>query len=454
MKDKFQYYCNSCGYTSSKWLGRCPSCDAWSSFVEEPYFDDKSDKRFITLSNAITKPKLLNSVEINSIERWLTHVDEFDQLMGGGVMPGSLSLLGGDPGIGKSTLMLQIASALAHQKKKILYISGEESPEQIKHRAARILIGSENIYLYSETCLENICKEIEELKPDILIIDSIQTIYSNKLESAPATVSQIKWAAGQLLFIAKKSNISIFLVGHITKEGFIAGPKLLEHIVDTVLYFEGDKFHLYRILRVVKNRFGPINEVCIFEMTSAGLRPVKNPSEIFLSGRISKSPGSVILPCIEGSRAYLLEIQALVSPSYYGNSRRMAIGIDLNRLHMLVAVLEKKLEYPLGTQDIFVNVVGGMNIIDPAADFAIAIAIISSYINKPLSDNVTLFGEVGLTGEIRAVQLAESRIKEAFNLGFNVCVLPIINKNTINTKSSISLIGIQNLKGGIDFLWQ
>jgi len=454
MKDKFHYYCNSCGHSSSKWLGKCPDCNAWSSFVEEPFIEDSTEKRYVTLKSNPSKPKNLMEVDVNKIDRWITHIDEFDQLLGGGIMPGSLSLIGGDPGIGKSTLMLQIAAAIANQNKKILYISGEESEEQLKHRAERISLHSENIFLYNETCLENICNEIDALKPQMLIVDSIQTIYSNKLESAPASVSQIKWAAGQLLYIAKKINIPIFLIGHITKEGFIAGPKLLEHIVDTVLYFEGDKFQLYRILRVVKNRFGPINEICIFEMTSTGLTSIKNASEIFLSGRVSKSPGSVILPCMEGSRAFLLEIQALVSPSYYGNSRRMALGIDLNRLHMLVAVLEKKMEYHLGTQDIFVNVVGGINIIDPAADLAIAIAIISSYINKHVAEKVTLFGEVGLTGEIRAVQQADARIKEAYNLGFDVCVLPVINKNTITNKKPISLIGIENVKGGIDFLWQ
>jgi DNA repair protein RadA/Sms len=454
MKEKFQYYCNACGHTSSKWLGRCPSCNAWNSFTEESYIEEeKAENRYVSLDKAHTKPKLLDGIEINKVERWMTTIDEFDQLLGGGIMPGSLSLIGGDPGIGKSTLMLQLAALMAHQQKRILYISGEESEEQIKYRAERMGLKSEHIYLYNETCLELICHEVLELKPDMLIIDSIQTVYSNKLESAPSTVSQIKWAAGQLLLVAKKLHIPIFLIGHITKEGFIAGPKLLEHIVDTVLYFEGDKFQLYRILRVVKNRFGPVNEVCIFEMTSMGLTVIKNPSEVFLSGRVDQNPGSVILPCIEGSRAFLLEIQALVTPSYYGNSRRMAIGVDLNRLHMLVAVLEKKMDYRLGTQDIYVNVVGGITIMDPAADLAIAIAIISSYINKPIPEHAVLFGEVGLTGEIRGVQLAESRIKEAHNLGYTICVLPIINKNTITIQLPISLIGINNVKGGIDHFW-
>lgn len=454
MKEKIKYICSNCGYTSLKWLGKCPECENWGSFTEELQTEiiDNKNISFYQKSNNI--PISINEIKSDCIERWHTDCLEFDKTVGGGIMPGSLILLGGEPGIGKSTLMLQIASSVSKDK-KVLYISGEESVEQIKNRTERLKISSSNIYILNEVCFEKIISAIEELKPDMLIIDSIQTIFSITVPAAAATVSQIKWIANQLLALAKTTYMPIFIIGHITKEGVIAGPKLLEHIVDTVLYFEGDKFHLYRVLRVIKNRFGPVNEVCIYEMGSYGLKIIKNPSEFFLSGRSSVSPGSAILPCMEGSKSFLIEVQALVSPSYYGISRRSSVGIDTNRVNMLIAVLEKKLDYRLGSQDIFLNIAGGISINDPAADLSCAIAIISSYLNKALPEKTVLFGEIGLTGEVRPVYSPVNRIKEAYSLGYDTCILPAINKNKINYQfDKFELIGVKNVQEAIAFLWK
>jgi DNA repair protein RadA/Sms len=454
MKEKIKFVCNNCGYTSYKWLGKCPECQSWGSFIEEVQDEIIDNKYLAACQKTSSSPLALDDIKKDLMQRWETGCPEFDKTIGGGIMPGSLILLGGDPGIGKSTLMLQIADSIAKDK-KILYVSGEESIEQIKSRSERLAITSKNIFILNEICLERIFSAVEELKPDMLIIDSIQTIFSKMINSAAATVSQIKWVANQLLELAKTTYMPIFIIGHITKEGLIAGPKLLEHIVDTVLYFEGDKFHLYRILRVIKNRFGPINEVCIFEMDANGLKVIKNPSEFFLAGRAEASAGSAILPCIEGSKSFLIEVQALVSPSYFGNSRRSSVGIDINRMNMLVAVLEKKLEYNLGSQDIFLNIAGGISIDDPAADLAIAAAIISSYLNKIVADKTVLFGEIGLTGEVRPVYYAESRIKEAINVGFNTCILPLINKNKLSSQpNNINLIGVKNVQETISYLWK
>ncbi len=453
MKTKIQYTCLNCGFISNKWLGKCPECQSWGSLTEEVLSEENFQKKLAPFKTTSSKPKQLKDIYSDKISRWKTGQEEFDLLLGDGIMPGSLILIGGEPGIGKSTLMLQISQALSEKNKKILYISGEESEEQIKHRAERLQINSENIFIYNETSIEAIYNQLENIKPDLIIVDSIQTTYRSDIDAAAGTVSQIKGVANSFLNIAKSNNIAIFLIGHITKEGIIAGPKLLEHTVDTVLYFEGDKFQRYRILRCVKNRYGSVNELCLYEMTSKGLKVVKNPSQFFISGRLKNSAGSTILPSIEGSKAFLLEIQALVSQSYFGNSRRMANGIDINRLHMLLAVLEKKLEYPLGSQDVYVNVIGGISITDPAADLPIAIAIISSFINKPINEDIILFGEIGLIGEIRAVQYADSRIKEAYNLGFSKCILPAINKSNLNIKLPISLIGINKLQDAINYLW-
>lgn len=454
MKERIKYICSNCGYTSLKWLGKCPECENWGSFTEELQEEIVDDKYIYFHQKNNNAPISLNEIRSDLVERWQTDCFEFDKAIGGGIMPGSLILIGGEPGIGKSTLMLQIAS-LVSKDKKVLYTSGEESIEQIKNRSERLNILSGNIYILNEVCFEKILTVIEELKPEMLIIDSIQTILSRAVSSAAATVSQIKWIANQLLALAKTTYMPIFIIGHITKEGVIAGPKLLEHIVDTVLYFEGDKFHLYRVLRVIKNRFGPVNEVCIYEMNSYGLKIIKNPSEFFLSGRSSVSPGSAILPCIEGSKSFLIEVQALVSPSYYGISRRSSVGIDTNRINMLIAVLEKKLDYHLGSQDIFLNIAGGISIDDPAADLACAIAIISSHLNKAIPEKTVLFGEIGLTGEVRPVYFPENRIKEAFSLGYDNCILPAINKNKITSPSGkIALMGVKNVQEAITFLWK
>lgn len=434
MKNNSKFECEHCGYQTKKWMGKCPDCGSWSSFLEikeEP----KKGKRHEALVKE-SKPVPITSLNKEKIERIKTGISEFDRSLGGGFVPGSLVLIGGEPGIGKSTLMLQVCKNIADRNNKVLYFSGEESPSQIKIRGERIKSLSENILMSGEITISGILKQIENEKPGLVIIDSIQTMYSPDLNSAPGTVSQIREATHKFLIAAKSSNIPFVVIGHITKEGSIAGPKTLEHIVDTVLYFEGERFHSRRIIRAVKNRFGSTNEIGIFEMTESGLIPVTNPSEIFISERSPETTGSSIISAIEGTRALLIEIQALVSETNFGNPRRMAIGVDVNRLQMLLAIMEKRLDFAIQRDDVYVNAAGGFTINEPGADLGIAYAIASSFLDKPLGTKDIFIGEIGLSGELRTVTQAEKRINEAKSLGFENVYCPIIkNKQILNLQT-------------------
>jgi len=418
VKQKTQYVCQQCGHTSPKWIGRCPSCQEWNTFVEErvnPSAEtvpswDASPVRFADIS-AIETPKMS------------TGVAEFDRVLGGGVVPGALVLLGGDPGVGKSTLMLDVASHLANSS-IVLYASGEESAQQIKMRGERLAVRALDLHIYPEMSVERILVAAEQLQAKVVIIDSIQTTFSEKLEMAPGSIGQVREVASQLLFWTKKKHVPVFLIGHITKDGAIAGPKALEHIVDTVLYFEGPRQHPHRIVRTIKNRFGPANELGIFEMMSSGLKPVEKPSALFLSQTQSLNPGSAVLCCMEGSRPLLAEIQALVSRTHFGTPRRLATGVDPQRLALISAVLEKRLGVSLWDQDIYLNVVGGLQVEEPAADLAIVGAILSSLFGRPIEASTVIFGEVGLGGEVRPAMFPETRLKEAAVLGFKRGIIP------------------------------
>jgi DNA repair protein RadA/Sms len=442
-----QFVCQECGAASAKWVGKCVDCGAWNSMVEESIVArETSTWTGLSQNQAIL---LADSTNLADHPRTSTGIAELDRVLGGGIVEGSLILIGGDPGIGKSTIMLQLAHKLSEQKKKILYVSGEESENQIRLRAARLGISGESIYLYTETCMERILSEAEKISPFALIIDSIQTTYTLKLPAIPGSVGQIRETAMQFLSFAKQNNVPIFLTGHVTKEGMIAGPRMLEHLVDTVLYFEGDNKQFFRILRAVKNRFGSVNEIGVFEMSSQGLLPVKNPSQMFLSERPASSPGSVVMCCLEGTRPFLVELQALVTDSTYGVARRTAIGLDNARVTMMIAVLEKRIGYHLGGQDIFLNVVGGLSVDDPAADLAICAAIVSSLRNKAIDPHTVLCGEVGLTGEIRSVNQFALRVSEARNLGFQKVVAPLNSKSDI---SDIEITGCESLRDALSEL--
>jgi len=398
------------------------------------------------MSSSIGEPQMINSISIDPEYRFKTGIREFDRTLGGGLIPGSLILLGGEPGIGKSTLILQVAGGLSGQGLKSLYISGEESPQQIKLRARRLSIDADNLYLLTGTCIEDLFDSITGLKPDLLIIDSIQTIYTNALPSAPGSVGQLRDVSARFLRFAKESNTPVFLIGHVTKEGAIAGPKVLEHLVDTVLYFEGDSSHMFRIVRAVKNRYGSTNEIGVFEMKESGLKQIGNPSRIFLEERPQGASGSMVIPCIEGTRPVLVEIQALVGPSPLGMPRRTAIGVDHNRISLLVAVLGKRVGVEMGDQDIFVNVAGGLKVDEPAADLGIVSAMISSFLNKPVSGDMVIFGEVGLTGEVRGVNQPELRINEAKKLGFAKCIVSKSNMESCASVTGIKMVGIDSVK--------
>jgi DNA repair protein RadA/Sms len=427
MKVKTVFACQECGAQSSKWLGRCNECGAWNSFVEERPVPEAvatatAGKRYSLAATA--GPQLYADIDVVQADRLTTGIGEFDRVLGGGVVPGSLVLLGGEPGIGKSTLLLQAAAHFARAYGPVLYSSGEESEHQIKSRGQRLGVEDAPLYILAETCLERILEEIARLRPSFLIVDSIQTVFSLKFQSAPGSIGQVRESATQLLFAAKGQNIPTFLVGHVTKDGNIAGPKALEHIVDTVLYFEGERHHTHRVVRAVKNRFGAVSELGVFEMTGGGLRAVPNPSALFLAERPLNAPGSVVLPCVEGSRPFLVEVQALVSSSSYGNARRMASGIDQNRLSLLLAVLEKRAALNLIGEDVFVNIAGGMTVDEPAADLAIIAAVASSVRNRPIKAGTAVFGEVGLAGEVRGTTQSAIRVREAAQMGFTRCVLP------------------------------
>jgi DNA repair protein RadA/Sms len=453
MKQKVVFVCQECGAQAPKWLGRCAECGAWNSLVEERAADPGAAHRYATASPAGGQAaRLYEEIDSNSTVRLSSGIGEFDRVLGGGLVPGSLVLLGGEPGIGKSTILLQVASHFAQTTGPVLYASGEESEHQIKTRGDRLGIGRAPLYLLAETCLERIVEEIARLRPSLLIVDSIQTVFSLKLQSAPGSIGQVREAATQLLFTAKGQNIPTFLVGHVTKDGSIAGPKALEHIVDTVLYFEGERHHAHRVVRAVKNRFGAVSELGVFEMTGSGLLPVANPSELFLAERPKDAPGSVVLCCIEGSRPILVEVQALVSTSAFGNARRTASGLDHNRLSLLLAVLEKRAGLNLMGEDVFVNVAGGMTIEEPAADLGVIAAVASSVRNRPVRPGTAVFGEVGLAGEIRAIPQAALRVREAAQMGFSRCVLPDSNAVPADAPAECELVGVRTVGEALDEL--
>ena len=443
---KTVFFCQNCGHEESKWLGQCPMCKEWNTFVEERVtmaktaaVKDRKELRAVPLSQVQTEAE----------ERVSTHINELDRVLGGGIVPGSLILVGGDPGIGKSTLLLQVCRELARTEKKVLYISGEESLRQIKLRAQRMGEFTEHLLLLCETNLELIRQAIERERPETVVIDSIQTMFSEEVGSAPGSVSQVREATNALMQLAKGLCITIFIVGHVTKEGTVAGPRVLEHMVDTVLYFEGDRHASYRILRGVKNRFGSTNEIGVFEMRQDGLREVKNASEFMLDGRPEHASGSVVACSMEGTRPILLEIQALVCESNLGIPRRTAAGTDYNRVNLLMAVLEKRIGYRLANYNAYVNIAGGIKINEPAVDLGIVMAIVSSYKNRPLDERTIVFGEVGLSGEVRAVSMPEQRVQEAKKLGFETCIMPAVSYDSVKNIEGIQIIGVKNINEAI-----
>ena len=447
------FFCKECGYESAKWSGQCPSCKAWNTFVEEPVVKEKNVKGIVNINAKYHEtagvkkaaPVRLSSVTAADTDRIKTDICELDRVLGGGIVEASLVLVGGDPGIGKSTLLLQMCYNLAKNGNSVLYISGEESLGQIKLRAQRVGEASDNLMVLCETSLDTIENVLENVKPQIVVIDSIQTMYREEVGAAPGSVSQVRETTAVLMQLAKGLNISIFIVGHVTKEGVVAGPRMLEHMVDTVLYFEGDKNAAYRILRSVKNRFGSTNEIGVFEMRQEGLAEVANPSEYMLTGRPEEASGSVVVCLLEGTRPILVEIQALVCDSKFGMPRRTANGIDYNRLTLLIAVLEKKAGMMLGNQDVYLNVVGGIRINEPALDLGIILAAASSFKNISIPKGVVAIGEVGLTGEVRMVNLIEKRLKEAEKLGFKKCIIPENNKKLLKEKYNLDIIGVKNV---------
>lgn len=451
-KNTTVFFCQECGYESSKWMGQCPGCRQWNTFVEESVVKGTQGKGSVAVGNRVSSPAPLSEISLEEEDRTSTRMQELDRVLGGGLVKGSLILVGGDPGIGKSTLLLQVCRNLAEDGREVLYVSGEESLKQIKIRANRIGSFDEHLKLLCETGLEVIEETIRRMKPDVVIIDSIQTMYHDGISSAPGSVSQVREATGALLQIAKGLNISIFIVGHVTKEGTVAGPRVLEHMVDTVLYFEGDRHASYRILRGVKNRFGSTNEIGVFEMEAAGLREVQNPSEFMLSGKPEDASGSIVVCSMEGTRPMLIEIQALVCHSSFGIPRRQTIGTDFNRVNLLLAVLEKRLGISLGNCDAYVNVAGGIRIQEPAVDLGIAMAVVSSFKNKTIDSGLIAVGEVGLSGEVRGVGMIQARIQEAKKLGFTTCVIPSVCMESVKEITGIRIIGVKSVKEAIGIL--
>ena len=445
-KVKTTWVCNACGHTQRKWSGNCPACKEWDVMTEKVSFESKS--RFDFTPQESAQPIQIDQVNAEDAPRYSSGMSEVDRLIGGGIVVGSLTLLGGAPGIGKSTMMLTIASQLANQGKKVLYVCGEESTYQTSMRAKRIGVSSPNIYLLNETIFSSIKAQVDAIEPDVLIIDSIQIVYKNEIPSLPGSLTQVKEIAMEALHIAKRKQITTFLIGHVTKSGELAGPRVLEHLVDTVLDFEGDRQHGFRILRAIKNRFGPTDEVAIFEMVNSGLNEVKNPSEAFLSERITETTGSIIVPTLEGSRAILVEVQALVAQSNFATSTRRSSGIDQNRLALLLAVLEKKMGYHFHSLDVFVSIAGGMKIVEPAIDLGIVLAIASSFCGRSVPADVIAIGEVGLGGEVRSVPRIESRLKEAAHLGFKKAIVP--KKNAIN--AGIEVVGVSKVDEAVNHL--
>jgi DNA repair protein RadA/Sms len=450
------YACQTCGHQSRKWLGKCPDCGAWNSFVEERQREStraSSSSKGTIGSLHDTRPIAFNNIEAQHDVRDATGIDEFDRVLGGGIVPGSVVLIGGEPGIGKSTLLTQVADRLAALFGKVLYVSGEESERQIKLRGERLDINPAELYLLSETSLERIFDEIGRLEPGAVIVDSVQTVFSEKLESAPGSVSQVREVAGQFLLLAKRLTVPVFLIGHVTKDGMIAGPKALEHIVDTVIYFEGERHHNHRVLRAAKNRFGAANELGIFEMTGQGLVGVANPSQVFLNERPLGASGSAVVAAMEGTRPMLVEIQALVSSSKFGTGRRTVEGVELNRVVLLVAMLEKRMGYHLSGDDIFVNLVGGISLDEPAVDLGVVAAVASSFRHTPLDAETVVFGEVGLAGEVRATSQAGVRLREAAQMGFRRVVLPINNVSGMVADERMELIGVKSVAEALEALF-
>ncbi|MBU1055366.1 MAG: DNA repair protein RadA [Proteobacteria bacterium] len=450
---KTVYTCQSCGYQAPKWLGKCPDCGQWQSFVEEYQNARPAGVPIDGLLSVMREPVSIDDIEFEGEERILTGISEFDRVLGGGIVPGTMILIGGDPGIGKSTLMLQAFCSLAEKGLKVLYVSGEESIRQISLRSKRLSAKAPGLLVASEIDIEAILSMVGSTKPDVLVIDSIQTMFCPDLSSAPGSVSQVRESAMKLMLLAKKTNLPTFLVGHVTKDGAIAGPKLLEHMVDTVLYFEGDRNHIFRILRSVKNRFGSTNEIGVFEMKGNGLDEVLNPSAAFLSEKPLSSPGSVVTASMEGTRPILIELQALASSTNFGTPRRTILGLDNNRVALLAAVMEKKLGMHLMGYDIFMNVAGGVKVDEPAVDMGIIAAIASSFLDRPVSDGTVVLGEVGLTGEVRAIGHAETRVAEIQKMGFKRCILPYSNLKRITGTGTIELSGINNITEAMEVLF-
>lgn len=447
------FFCQKCGFESSKWMGQCPGCKEWNTFVEEVVTTSVSKNRGnITRDEKQLPPVKLNEITMGEEEKLKTRIGELDRVLGGGIVPSSLMLVGGDPGIGKSTLLLQVCQKLAADKNSVLYISGEESLKQIKIRANRMGDFSEELTLLCETNLSRIEEVIRKYSPQVVVIDSIQTMYNEQITAAPGSVSQVRESTGILLQIAKGMNVSIFIVGHVTKEGTVAGPRVLEHMVDTVLYFEGDRHASYRILRGVKNRFGSTNEIGVFEMRETGLAEVTNPSEYMISGRPEDASGSIVVCSMEGTRPILIEIQALVCRSNFGIPRRQATGTDFNRVNLLMAVLEKRLGLQMSDSDAYVNVAGGIKIMEPALDLGIVMAIVSSFKNRAMDEKMVVFGEVGLSGEVRAVHMAEQRVIEASKLGFTTCVMPKACAEMIKNQMGIKIIGVKTVRDAMDLI--
>lgn len=446
------FFCQNCGFESAKWMGQCPGCREWNTFVEEQVSAAALKKNGTQGSTARQKPAVLSEITMEKEDRISTGMQELDRVLGGGVVAGSLTLVGGDPGIGKSTLLLQVCRNFSDAGAKVLYISGEESLKQIKMRAERIGSFNDNLLLLCETNLSLIEDTIRSRKPQIVIIDSIQTMYSEDVSAAPGSVSQVRESTALFLQLAKGLGVSIFIVGHVTKEGTVAGPRVLEHMVDTVLYFEGDRYASYRILRSVKNRFGSTNEIGVFEMREEGLTEVRNPSEYMLSGRPKDACGCVVACTVEGTRPLMVEMQALVCHSNFGIPRRQATGVDFNRVNLLMAVLEKRLGLQMSGCDAYVNLAGGIRIQEPAVDLGMVMAIVSSFKNRPVDESTVVFGEVGLSGEVRAVSLAEQRLQEAVKLGFTTCVMPRANADMLKNTKSIKVIGVSNVQEAIELI--
>jgi len=452
-KVRVDYACTSCGFSSPKWLGRCPDCGKWGSLVEEVAAAEPKYRVAVDAFPA-SKPVRLTEVSGAAGIRSASGIAEFDRVMGGGVVPSSATLIGGDPGIGKSTILLQVAKGLAREGKPVLYVSGEESEAQVKLRAARLGVDEKEIYLLSETSVEKAMAVASELSPSTLLIDSIQTMFTSDLPGAPGSVGQVRECAGRLVFFGKKAGISVFLVGHVTKEGTIAGPRVLEHLVDTVLYFEGEKGHPYRILKAVKNRFGSTNEIGVFEMRASGLEEVADPSGLFMSERNGDTSGALVFPAIEGTRPLLVEVQALASQSFLAMPRRTTLGADTNRVILLCAILEKKAGYSLYNQDIFVNVAGGFELDETAADLALLCAVASSFKDQVIAAGTVVFGEVGLGGEVRAVPMAEPRLNEAARMGFTRAILPASNAERLSAKYPMTLVPVRHIKEALAQVWK